>query len=163
MSGSLNKVYLIGHLGRDPEGRSMSSGGRVVTFSLATSESWRDKKTGERITQTEWHDVVIFNENLGKIAEQYLKKGHKAYVVGAQKTRTYTDRDKIERRRTEVVLTQFGGELVLLEKAERPAPSPDSYGKTSTRLTEDQQDDPRLRMASRQPSTAEMIDDDIPL
>ncbi len=161
MSGSQNKVMLIGHLGRDPEGRALNNGGRVVTFSIATSESWRDKATGDRVTQTEWHNVVIYNELLGKIAEQYLKKGHKAYVVGAQKTRSYKDRDGVERRITEVVLDQFRGELVLLEKSERAgAPEPGSYGTTQRRPTQDEIDDPRQAMG--RPSPAQMVDDDIP-
>jgi single-strand DNA-binding protein len=128
MSGSVNKVILIGRLGRDPEGRSMQSGGRVVSFSLATDESWRDKTTGERKQRTEWHNVVIFNEGLGKIAEQYLKKGARCYVEGQMCTREYTDKDGNPRKTTEVVLKAFRGELTLLESQSRPAQDPDSYG-----------------------------------
>lgn len=133
MSGSVNKVILIGRLGRDPEGRALQSGGRVVSFSLATDESWRDKTTNERKQRTEWHNVVIFNEGLGKIAEQYLKKGARCYVEGQLCTREYTDKDGNPRKTTEVVLKAFRGELTLLVSQQRPAQDPDSYGQTSTR------------------------------
>jgi single-strand DNA-binding protein len=133
MSGSVNKVILIGRLGRDPEGRSMQSGGRVVSFSLATDESWRDKTTNERKQRTEWHNVVIFNEGLGKIAEQYLKKGARCYVEGQLCTREYTDKEGAQRKTTEVVLKAFRGELTLLESQQRTPPDQDNYGQTSTR------------------------------
>jgi single-strand DNA-binding protein len=115
MAGSVNKVILVGNLGRDPEVRRMNSGDPVVTFSVATSESWRDKQTGERKEKTEWHRVVIFNENLGKIAEQYLKKGSKVYIEGQLQTRKYQDKDGVEKSSTEIVLTRFRGELTLLD------------------------------------------------
>src|ERR1700733_8802942 len=115
MSGSVNKVIPIGNLGRDPEVRRMNSGDSVVNFSLATTESWRDKATGERKDRTEWHNIVIFNENLGKIAEQYCKKGSKVYLEGQLQTREYTDKDGNQRRATEVVLQRFRGELTLLD------------------------------------------------
>src|SRR5258708_3723147 len=115
MSGSVNKVILVGNLGRDPETRRMNSGDAVVNFSLATNESWKDKASGERKEKTEWHNVVIFNENLGKIAEQYLKKGSKVYIEGQLQTREFTDKDGNQRRTTEVVLTRFRGELTLLD------------------------------------------------
>ncbi|MGB6919549.1 MAG: single-stranded DNA-binding protein, partial [Methylovirgula sp.] len=111
MSGSVNKVILIGNLGRDPEVRRLNSGDSVVSFSLATTDSWRDKATGERKERTEWHNVVIYNENLGKIAEQYCKKGSKIYIEGQLQTREYADRDGNQRRTTEVVLQRFRGEL----------------------------------------------------
>jgi single-strand DNA-binding protein len=133
MSGSVNKVILIGRLGRDPEGRSLQTGGRVVTFSLATDESWRDKATGERKQRTEWHNIVVFNEGLGKIAEQYLKKGARCYLEGTMCTREYTDKDGNQRKATEVVLKAFRGELTLLESSQKPAPDPEGYGSTSTR------------------------------
>src|SRR6516165_7370145 len=119
MSGSVNKVILVGNLGRDPEVRRMNSGDPVVSFSLATTESWRDKMTGERKDRTEWHNVVIFNENLGKIAEQYCKKGSKVYIEGQLQTREYTDRDGNQRKTTEVVLQRFRGELTLLDSRGR--------------------------------------------
>ena len=119
MSGSVNKVILVGNLGRDPEVRRMNSGDAVVNFSLATTESWRDKASGERKERTEWHNVVIFNENLGKIAEQYLKKGSKVYLEGQLQTREYTDKDGNQRKTTEVVLQRFRGELTLLDSRGR--------------------------------------------
>lgn len=115
MAGSLNKVMLIGNLGKDPEVRRMSSGEPVVNLSVATSESWRDKSSGERKERTEWHRVVIFNENLAKVAEQYLKKGAKVYLEGALQTRKWTDKDGAEKYSTEIVLQRFRGELVMLD------------------------------------------------
>jgi single-strand DNA-binding protein len=115
MAFSVNKVILVGNVGRDPETRRMPSGDPVVNFSVATSDSWRDRNTGERKEQTEWHNVVIFNENLAKIAEQYIRKGSKVYIEGQLKTRKFTDKDGQERSRTEVQLNKFRGELVLLD------------------------------------------------
>jgi len=115
MSGSVNKVILVGNLGRDPEVRTMPSGDKMVSFSLATTESWRDKNSGERRDKTEWHNVVIFNENLGRVAEQYCKKGSKIYIEGQLQTREYQDKDGNQRRATEVVLQRFRGELTLLD------------------------------------------------
>ena len=115
MSGSVNKVILIGNLGRDPEVRTMPSGDKIVTFSLATTKSWRDKASGERKDKTEWHNIAIFNENLGRVAEQYCKKGSKIYLEGQLQTREYTDRDGNQRKATEVVLQRFRGELTLLD------------------------------------------------
>jgi single-strand DNA-binding protein len=110
----LNKVQLIGHLGKDPEARSMNNGGEVVSFTLATSESWNDKQSGERKDKTEWHNVVIFNENIGRVAKQYLRKGSQCYVEGALQTRKWTDQTGNDRYTTEIVLQRFRGELVLL-------------------------------------------------
>jgi single-strand DNA-binding protein len=115
MAGSVNKVILIGNLGRDPEMRRLNNGDPVVNFSVATSETWRDKASGERKERTEWHNVVIFNENLAKVAEQYLKKGSKVYLEGQLQTRKYQDRDGNERSTTEIVLQRFRGELTLLD------------------------------------------------
>ncbi len=115
MAGSVNKVILVGNLGRDPEVRRMSSGDPVVNLSLATSDTWKDKNTGERKEKTEWHRVVIFNENLAKVAEQYLHKGSKIYIEGQLSTRKYTDKDGIEKYSTEIVLNRFRGELVMLD------------------------------------------------
>ena len=115
MAGSVNKVILIGNLGKDPEVRRLNSGDPVVSMRIATSESWRDKATGERKERTEWHDVVIFNENLGKIAEQYLRKGSKVYVEGQLQNREWQDQQGNKRRSTEVVLQRFRGELTLLD------------------------------------------------
>jgi single-strand DNA-binding protein len=114
MAGSVNKVVLIGNLGRDPEIRTMQNGGKVANLSLATSESWKDKQTGERKEKSEWHRVVIFGP-LADIAEKFLKKGSKAYVCGALQTRKWTDKDGAEKYSTEIVLQGFGGELVMLD------------------------------------------------
>ncbi|ARN82714.1 single-stranded DNA-binding protein [Methylocystis bryophila] len=115
MAGSVNKVILVGNLGRDPEVRTLPSGDRVVSFSVATTESWRDRNTGERKDRTEWHNVSIFNDNLGKIAEQYCRKGSKIYLEGSLQTREYTDKDGNSRKATDVVLQKFRGELTLLD------------------------------------------------
>lgn len=130
MSGSVNKVILIGRLGKDPDVRTMQSGDKVVSFSIATSESWRSKDSGERQERTFWHNVVIFNEGLAKVAEQYLKKGSCCYVEGQLQTRKYTDKDGNERQTTEVVLQRFRGELVLLDNKPRDPPSESDYGTT---------------------------------
>src|SRR3954463_7238847 len=111
----VNKVILVGNLGRDPEARNMQSGGKVVSFSIATSETWNDKASGERKEKTQWHRIAIFNEKLGEIAEKYLKKGSKVYLEGALESRKYTDKDGQEREITEVVLSKFRGELTLLD------------------------------------------------
>ncbi len=115
MAGSVNKVILVGNLGRDPEVRRMTSGDPVVNLSVATSESWRDKASGERKEKTEWHRVVIFSEPLAKVAEQYLRKGSKVYLQGQLQTRKWTDKDGVEKYSTEVVLNRFNSELVLLD------------------------------------------------
>ena len=122
MAGSVNKVILVGNLGREPEARAMQNGGKVVTFSLATNESWRDKATNERRDKTEWHRVVIFNQNLGDIAEKYLQKGSKVYLEGQLQTRKYTDQSGQEKYTTEVVLQAFGSTLTLLD-SRRDGPS----------------------------------------
>jgi len=115
MAGSVNKVILVGNLGKDPEVRRMTSGDPVVNLSVATSESWRDKASGERKEKTEWHRVVIFNKNLADVAEKYLKKGAKVYVEGQLQTRKWTDKDGHEKYSTEVVLQNFNGTLVMLD------------------------------------------------
>lgn len=115
MAGSVNKVIIVGNLGRDPEVRSFGNGGKVVNLRIATSETWRDKASGERKERTEWHSVAIYNEALAKIAEQYLKKGSKVYVEGQLETRKWQDQSGADRYSTEVVLRQFRGELTLLD------------------------------------------------
>jgi len=115
MAGSVNKVILVGNLGKDPEVRRMTSGDPVVNLSIATSESWRDKASGERKEKTEWHRVVIFNKNLAEVAEKYLRKGAKVYVEGQLQTRKWTDKDGAEKYSTEVVLQNFRGELTMLD------------------------------------------------
>ena len=117
MAGSVNKVILVGNLGRDPEIRSTQDGMRIANLAVATSESWRDRVSGERKERTEWHRVVIFNERLAEIAEKYLKKGAKVYVEGALQTRKWTDNSGQERYTTEVVLQRFRGELTMLDGA----------------------------------------------
>ena len=117
MAGSVNKVILVGNLGRDPEIRSTQDGTRVANLNLATSESWRDRNSGERRERTEWHRVAIFNERLVEIAEKYLRKGSKIYVEGALQTRKWTDNSGQERYTTEVVLQRFRGELTMLDGA----------------------------------------------
>ena len=115
MAGSLNKVMIIGNLGADPEVRTFGNGGRVCNLRIATSESWRDKNTGERREKTEWHTVAIFSEGLVKICEQYLKKGSKVYVEGALQTRKWQDQSGNDRYSTEVVLQGFNGTLTMLD------------------------------------------------
>ena len=115
MAGSVNKVILVGNLGKDPEVRRTQDGRPIVQLSVATSENWRDKNTGERKEKTEWHRVVIFSEGLCKIAEQYLKKGSKVYLEGQLQTRKWTDKDNIERYSTEVVLQGFNSALTMLD------------------------------------------------
>jgi single-strand DNA-binding protein len=117
MAGSVNKVILIGNLGADPEIRRSQDGRPIANLRLATSESWKDKTTGERREKTEWHRVVIFNENLCRIAEQYLKKGSKVFIEGALQTRKWQDQSGQDRYSTEVVLQGFRGELTLLDRA----------------------------------------------
>jgi single-strand DNA-binding protein len=114
MAGSVNKVILVGNLGRDPEVKSMQDGRSLVNMSVATSETWRDRNSGERKEKTEWHRVVIFNENIIKVAEQYLKKGSTVYVEGALQTRKWTDQAGVEKYSTEIVLQKFRGELTML-------------------------------------------------
>ncbi|MCF8879378.1 single-stranded DNA-binding protein [Hyphobacterium sp. SN044] len=115
MAGSVNKVILVGNLGADPEIRSLNSGDKVANIRIATSETWRDKNSGERREKTEWHNVVMFDQNLVKVAENYLKKGSKVYVEGQLQTRKWQDRDGNDRYTTEVVLQRFRGELHMLD------------------------------------------------
>ena len=117
MAGSVNKVILVGNLGKDPEVRRMQDGRPVVNMSVATSETWRDKNTGEKKERTEWHRVVIFSEGLAKVAEQYLKKGSKVYLEGQLQTRKYTDAQGVEKYSTEVVLQGFNSALTMLDGA----------------------------------------------
>jgi single-strand DNA-binding protein len=115
MAGSVNKVILVGNLGADPEIRTLNSGDRVANLRVATSESWRDRASGERKEKTEWHRVVIFNDNLVKVAEQYLRKGSKIYLEGSIQTRKWADQSGQEKFSTEVVLQKFRGELTMLD------------------------------------------------
>lgn len=136
MAGSVNKVILVGNLGKDPEIRRTQDGRPIANLRIATSESWKDKNSGERKEKTEWHSVVIFNENLCKIVEQYLRKGSKVYIEGQLQTRKWQDQQGQDRYSTEVVLQGFNGTLTMLEgKSNGPpaADSPESYGSTTTR------------------------------
>ncbi len=173
MSGSVNKVILVGRLGKDPVARAMGSGDKVVSFSLATSETWRDKATGERKEKTEWHNVVIFNENLAKIAEQYVKKGSNIYIEGALQTRKWTDQSGVEKFTTEVVLQRFRGELTLLDSRNSGAGAiegGDDYGaeRGGNSFGRSSPMEQRGGGSASRPaqgggrSTAAMIDDDIP-
>ena len=115
MAGSVNKVILVGNLGKDPESRSFANGGKVVSFSVATSENWKDRASGERKEKTEWHNVSIFSEGLARVAKSYLRKGSKVYLEGQLETRKWQDQSGADRYSTEVVLQRFRGELVLLD------------------------------------------------
>jgi single-strand DNA-binding protein len=168
MAGSVNKVILVGNLGRDPEVRTLPSGDRVVSFSLATTESWRDRNSGERKDRTEWHNVSIFNENLGKIAEQYCRKGSKVYLEGQLQTREYTDKDGNQRKATDVVLQRFRGELTLLDsKGGRSegdyegggfGGSSGGYSRSSDRSGQDRRPEPPASSGR----LSDQLDDDIP-
>jgi single-strand DNA-binding protein len=136
MSGSVNKVILIGNLGKDPEIKANADGRKIGLLSIATSESWRDKATGERKEKTEWHRVVIFNEALVKVAEQYLKKGAKVYIEAQLQTRKWTDQAGADRYTTEVVLNSYHAQLTMLDRRQGGPGLPDSeadYGRETTR------------------------------
>jgi single-strand DNA-binding protein len=125
MSGSLNKVTLIGNLGRDPEIKSFQNGGRVANLTLATTESWKDKESGDRKEKTEWHRIAIFNEGLVSVAEKYLKKGAKVYIEGQLETRKWQDKDGKDRYSTEIVLRPYNSELKMLDaKKDDVTPTP---------------------------------------
>jgi single-strand DNA-binding protein len=160
MAGSVNKVILVGNLGKDPEVRRMQNGNPVVNLSVATSESWRDKATGERKERTEWHRVVIFSEGLAKVAEQYLKKGAKVYLEGQLQTRKYTDAQGVEKYSTEIVLQGFNSNLTMLDRAGGGGGGSDFGGGDSS-------DFGASRPAARQPAMAGGgkrgdLDDEIP-
>jgi len=161
MAGSVNKVILVGNLGKDPEVRRMQDGRPVVNMSVATSESWRDKATGEKKERTEWHRVVIFSEGLAKVAEQYLKKGSKVYLEGQLQTRKYTDAQGVEKYSTEVVLQGFNSNLTMLDRVGGGSGSGDFSGGA------DSSDFGASRPAARQPAMAGGgkrgdMDDEIP-
>ena len=135
MAGSVNKVILVGNLGRDPEIRTLNSGDRVANLTVATSETWRDRGSGERKERTEWHRVVIFNDNLVKVAESYLRKGAKVYIEGALQTRKWTDNAGAEKFSTEVVLQKFRGELTMLDGRGGGEAGEEDYGGGFQRAT----------------------------
>ena len=163
MAGSVNKVTLVGNLGRDPEVRSMQDGGKIVQLSIATSESWKDKNSGERREKTEWHRVVIFNENLGRTAEQYLKKGSTVYIEGQLQTRKWTDQQGQEKYTTEVVLQRYRGELTMLGGRADSLPSP-SYNDTNSDsgFNSTPQNEGSSNDVSRSISGIDDLDDEIP-
>ncbi|PHR58219.1 MAG: single-stranded DNA-binding protein [Robiginitomaculum sp.] len=165
MAGSLNKVMLIGNLGKDPEIRAMGNGGKVCSFSIATSESWKDKQSGERRDKTEWHNIVIFNEHLIRVVENYVKKGSKVYIEGALQTRKWTDREGATRYTTEVVLQRFNGELTMLDS--RNSGGGGGYGggqESGGGYNQDNGNSGGSRPASAQEGPTENfdLDDDIP-
>lgn len=163
MAGSINKVILVGNLGADPEMRRSNAGDPIANLRIATSETWKDKATGERKERTEWHQVVIFNEQLAEVAEKFLKKGAKVYIEGQLQTRKW-EKDGIDRYTTEVVLQKFRGELQMLDKlpSNRPPPadSPEDYGRTQSRGEDPyrRQTEERTRATQR----SRDLDDDIP-
>ncbi|SMX25382.1 single-stranded DNA-binding protein [Boseongicola aestuarii] len=128
MAGSVNKVILVGNLGRDPEVRTFQNGGKVCNLRIATSENWKDRNTGERKERTEWHSVAIFNENLARLAEQYLRKGSKVYIEGKLETRKWQDQSGQDRYSTEVVLRPYAGELTFLDTRSEGGGGGGSYG-----------------------------------
>jgi single-strand DNA-binding protein len=140
---SLNRVQLIGNVGKDPEMRRTQDGRPIANFSVATSERWSDKNSGEQKERTEWHRVVVFSEGLAGVVEKYVKKGSKIYVEGQLQTRKWQDQSGQDRYSTEVVLSGFGSKIILLgEKGGgRPTPSEDDYGKTSSKSTKEEMDD----------------------
>jgi single-strand DNA-binding protein len=162
MAGSVNKVILVGNLGRDPEVRSTQDGSKIVNLSLATSERWKDKNTGEQREKTEWHRVVIFNENLGRIAEQYLRKGSTCYIEGQLQTRKWTDQQGVEKYTTEVVLQRYRGEMTLLGGRGDSSSMGDSGGYSSNQVSYDQTPQAGGQSSPPPMRSSNDMDDDIP-
>lgn len=169
MAGSVNKVILVGNLGRDPESRRLNNGDLVVSLRIATSETWRDKASGERKERTEWHSVVIFNENLAKVAEQYLKKGSKVYVEGQLQTRKWQDQSGQDKYTTEIVLQRFRGELTILDSrggGEGGGGYSDDegggFGRSSPMERSSERSSERRQPASGGGRMQDVLDDDIP-
>jgi len=161
MAGSVNKVILVGNLGKDPEIRTLNSGDRVANLRIATSETWRDKASGERKEKTEWHQVVIFNENIVKVAENYLRKGSTVYIEGSLQTRKWADAQGVEKYSTEIVLQKFRGELTMIggrgEGASTGAGG-DDYGASSSGF----QAGGRAQGSGPRESFSADLDDEIP-
>lgn len=147
MAGSVNKAIIIGNVGRDPEVRSTQDGREIATLTIATSESWKDKNSGEKKEKTEWHKVVVFNEGLVKLIKNYVKKGSKLYVEGALHTRKWTDKDGVERYTTEIVLQGFGGSITMLSSANG---------------SREESNDQSHQSPQSSPSNSESIDDEVP-
>lgn len=163
MAGSVNKVILVGNLGRDPEVRRTQDGRPVVNLRVATSDSWRDKSTGERRERTEWHSVVIFNENLCKVAEQYLRKGSKVYIEGQLQTRKWQDQSGQERYTTEVVVQGFNGQLTMLDgRAGSPAFQEDGQSDYAPESGFGGSGEPRRGSSRPSSSFDQSLDDEIP-
>ena len=161
MSGSVNKVTLVGNLGRDPEIRAMQNGDKIVQLSLATSDRWKDKTSGEQREKTEWHRVVIFNDALGRIAEQYLKKGSTVYIEGQLQTRKWTDQQSgQEKYTTEVVLQRYRGELTLLGM--RPDSSLSNQNQNNSIEQNNYQDSSQNQSQNQSQKIASDLDDEIP-
>src|ERR1700710_1447386 len=159
MAGSVNKVILIGNLGADPEIRSLTSGDRVANLRIATSENWRDRSSGERKEKTEWHRVVVFNENIVKVCEQYLRKGAKVYVEGSIQTRKWSDQSGVEKFSTEIVLQKFRGELTMLDGRGDNAEAGEGGGGYSGGFSSG----PRAQQSPRPPQDfSAALDDEIP-
>lgn len=163
----VNKAIVLGHLGRDPEIRTTESGTKIATMSIATTESWRDKNTGERRERTEWHRIVVFAEGIVGVIEKYLKKGSKIYVEGQMATRKWTDKNNVERYTTEVILRPFHSHLLLLDSKGNggppPADSDDAYGTTKTKASAPNEDAaPNDLPEVTAPLQAEPDDDEIP-
>ncbi len=164
MAGSVNKVILVGNLGRDPEIRFMNDGSKIAQLSVATSENWKDRQTGERRERTEWHRVVIFNENLANIAEQYCKKGSKVYLEGQLQTRKWQGQDGRDNYTTEVVLTRFRGELTLLDSRNSAGMGGDNYasGSSTSQEVQSNQQPSWNNPTDNIPSPSDDLDDEIP-
>ena len=164
MAGSINKVILVGNLGRDPEVRTTQDGSKIVNLSLATSERWKDRNSGEQRERTEWHRVVIFNENLGRIAEQYLRKGSNCYIEGQLQTRKWTDQQGSEKYTTEVVLQRYRGELTLLGGRGESAMGDGGFGDDPNSYSPKSADSARSSSGSTPPPLRDTsdLDDDIP-
>jgi len=165
MAGSVNKVILVGNLGKDPESRSFANGGKVVSFSVATSENWKDKGSGERKEKTEWHNVSIFSEGLAGVAERFLKKGSKVYLEGQLETRKWQDQSGNDRYSTDVVLRQFNSSLVLLDARGEGGGGGGGYGGGGSNYGDDQSFGGGGSKPQSRPQPAAFdtdLDDDVP-
>ena len=170
MAGGINKVILVGNVGREPEVRTMQNGGKVASFSLATTETWRDRDSGERRDRTEWHRISIFNENLVRVVEDYVRKGQQLYIEGQLQTRKWTDRDGQERYTTEVVLQRFRGELQMLGRRGDALEDRSDFGDPRERQSETGPAAGRApvrgessgQSGSRTPAVDDDLDDEVP-
>lgn len=162
MSGSVNKVILVGRLGKDPEVRNSPDGSKIVTFTMATGETWKDKNTGERKEKTEWHRVVIFNDRLGDVAERFLKKGSSVYIEGSLQTRKWTDQQGQEKYTTEVVLQRYRGEMTLMGGAGGSGASEGGYDFDTSPLGSSSNSDPFSLPPAGGSKGFDDLNDDIP-